>query len=167
MKVLAVRNSIHGAVILDEHYERLSKFKWKENERRNIQRTEHSQTKFNIHGYPRSIAVSLASEVMQTRGIIYDHIDGNYLNNIPSNLRPCTQAQNCMNKRKTSGRSSMYKGPTWSKAHSRWRTKIQKDGKSIHLGLFDDEILAAIAYDDAAIRLFGEFARLNFPLVMY
>ncbi len=33
----------------------------------------------------------------------------------------------------------------------------------MHLGDFGDEIQAAMAYDDKANELFGEFAYLNFP----
>jgi hypothetical protein len=38
------------------------------------------------------------------------------------------------------------------------------NGISKNLGCFTDKVLAAIAYDDAAIILHGEFACLNFPL---
>ena len=36
-----------------------------------------------------------------------------------------------------------------------------------HLGRFDDEIEAAVAYDRKAAELFGEFAYLNFPTTDY
>ncbi len=53
---------------------------------------------------------------------------------------------------------------TWYKAKSKWLAQIMLHGKNHYLGRFDDEIEAAEAYDRAALSMFGEFARINFPL---
>lgn len=41
--------------------------------------------------------------------------------------------------------------------------KIKFNYESVYLGLYENKKMAAEAYDFAAIMLFGEFARLNFP----
>lgn len=89
-----------------------------------------------------------------------DHHDGNTLNNRRKNLRPCTVTQNLGNAQKWVGRSK-YKGVSPHK--DRWRAAIACKGKRYHLGRFLNEEDAARAYDAAAIELFGEFARPNFP----
>lgn len=91
-----------------------------------------------------------------------DHIDGNGLNNRRSNLRAATHAQNIRNGRSRGG-TSQFKGVTWYPPSRRWRAAIMLNGKYNHLGYFADEAEAARAYDAAALRLHGEFARLNFP----
>jgi hypothetical protein len=97
-----------------------------------------------------------------------DHKDGDGLNNQRSNLRPATRTQNNANgpKRRThAGRptSSRFKGVSWNKHGRKWTAQI-KDGDRMHyLGIFAEEIDAALAYDRAARDVFGEFARLNFP----
>jgi len=35
--------------------------------------------------------------------------------------------------------------------------------KRMHIGIFDNQMEAAMAYDDKAIELFGEFACVNLP----
>lgn len=45
-----------------------------------------------------------------------------------------------------------------------WTATIQVDGKTKHLGYFPTPEAAAHAYDEAAQRLRGDKARLNFPL---
>jgi len=45
----------------------------------------------------------------------------------------------------------------------RWSARITRDGKHVHLGTYDTKEDAARAYDEAARRLHGEFARFNFP----
>lgn len=96
------------------------------------------------------------------KGLVVDHIDGNTLDNRKCNLRICTYAQNALNRR-PHGQASKYRGVTWGPRQKKWRAAIQRDKKQIHLGYFKTEIEAALAFDERAKVLHGEFARLNFP----
>lgn len=92
-----------------------------------------------------------------------DHVDGNGLNNQRSNLRLCKQSQNISNSRfrrnNTSGFKGVFKSPKG--CINPWISIIKKSGKCIHLGTFETKESAAMAYDSAALRLFGPFARTN------
>lgn len=96
------------------------------------------------------------------KGMVVDHINGNGLDNRRCNLRICTRQQNAYNSRRCRG-TSQYKGVHFEKATGGWRATITCKGEHFNLGLFDDEVEAARAYDCKAIELFGEFAYLNFP----
>lgn len=92
-----------------------------------------------------------------------DHINGNTLDNRRVNLRVCTHAQNCQNRKKHVNGKSKYKGISWHKRMKRWTAHINKSDGLCYLGAFIIEEEAAKAYDRAAIETYGEFARLNFP----
>jgi len=94
--------------------------------------------------------------------MVCDHINHNGLDNRKANLRNCTIKQNSANSRPRRNSTSKYKGVAWSKRQKKWFASIQTDGKTIHLGYFDDEIAAGRAYDEAAKKYQGEFANLNF-----
>ena len=94
-------------------------------------------------------------------GLEADHIDGDGLNNQRINLRVATRSQNGCNRRTQRG-TSKYKGVYWNKCNRKWMTRIMKEGSRLFLGLFFNEIEAALAYDRAARELFGDFARTNF-----
>jgi hypothetical protein len=96
------------------------------------------------------------------KGYEVDHINGNKLDNRKSNLRVATRQQQLFNRRaNTKNTYSKYKGVYWSKEKRLWRALIKKNGVSRHLGYFESEIDAAIAYNTKALELFGKFARLN------
>ena len=91
-------------------------------------------------------------------GFEVDHRDGNGLNNRRSNLRNVSHRDNTLNRRVVA--KSGYKGV--SKSGDRWRSVIHvKQGEQRYLGTFGTPEAAAQAYNDAAVRLFGEFAWLN------
>jgi hypothetical protein len=96
-----------------------------------------------------------------------DHRNGSGLDNRKANLRPATHQQNMFNcgKRSTyKGKPtvSSLKGVTWDKSCGRYKAQIAKDGVNYNLGYFDDPRKAALAYDYAALEMFGEFAWTNF-----
>lgn len=95
------------------------------------------------------------------KGMEVDHIDGNPLNNQKSNLRICTHSQNNYNRGKNKTSSNKFKGVREHGAGFMARLKYQ--GQTKYLGTFETPEDAARAYDEEAIKVFGEFARLNFP----
>jgi len=94
--------------------------------------------------------------------VLVDHANGNPLDNRRCNIRICTPSQNLCNK-KGGGKYSAFKGVHKSLRKDKWESSIQVNGKRVHLGSFEIETEAAIAYDDAAKLYHGEFAYLNFP----
>lgn len=95
---------------------------------------------------------------------VVDHINLDGLDNRRSNLRLASNQENQRNKRATCTRkSSRFKGVTWHKHTRKWQARIAVNKQSKYLGVFETEEDAAKAYDAAAVRLFNEFALLNFP----
>lgn len=132
-------------LVSDQDFEKLNKYKWcfdGQYAQRRI-RTKTLRMHRDIFDVPKGMQV--------------DHIDGDHLNNTRENLRICTNAENQMNRSK----KGMYKGVTLHKETGKFRAYIKKDGKQIHLGLFEKPEDAAKEYDRAAVELFGSFARTN------
>lgn len=96
-------------------------------------------------------------------GVLVDHRDGDRLNCRRSNLRLADHLQNARNMRKRRGQSG-YRGVYRHGTSGLWCARIRagKERSSRLIGYFKDPALAARAYDEAAIRLHGEFAVLNF-----
>lgn len=99
---------------------------------------------------------------------IVDHRNRDTLNCFEDNLRICTRSQNCANQKVRSTNTSGFKGVNWKKPGrknpvGRWVSRICVQYKRIQLGYFDSAAEAARAYDVAAMKHFGEFAKTNFP----
>ena len=97
-------------------------------------------------------------------GLQVDHINGDKLFNLRSNLRICTNQQNNRNTKSRKGSSSKYKGVSWDARNKKWISQICiGNGTHKKIGRFVCEIEAAKAYDELAKKYHGEFAYLNFP----
>lgn len=113
--------------------------------------------------------VSMHREIMNPPAhLLVDHRNNDTLDNRRSNLRPATHSENAYNRPKIRAKTtSQYIGIYFEKRTSRWTVKIRVNGKRLWIGRFESEIEAAKAYDAAARKYHGEFARLNFPEEIY
>ena len=148
------------AFIDDADFELVSQFKWWLGANGYAYTTHTRTTKSLMH------RMLLAPP----KGQFIDHIDGNRLNNQRSNLRLCTYTQNQQNTKKRIRSSSLFKGVFLDqpqRGKRKWSVQIQVQGKREHIGRFENERHAALAYDLWAKDLFGEFAKTNFPVVAH
>ncbi len=100
-------------------------------------------------------------EIMQApKGMVVDHKKDPSLNNRRENLRVCTHAQNAYNRRPHDNKSG-FKG-VFPKG-DKWYGLVGHKGRQHRTDTFPDPAEAARARDRIAIRLFGEYAWLNFP----
>ena len=152
MKILKLTRG-KQTILDDQDYAWVKKFKW-----------YAYKSKNNYYAW-RLSGVQLHREILGLKnkdGKIVDHKNGNGLDNRRENLRVCTVAENCRNARThTKLKSNKFKGVSWSPGHKKWVTKIIINYKQKHLGYFDNEELAAEAYNKAAINYFGKFAKIN------
>ncbi len=88
----------------------------------------------------------------------YDHKDRNELNNLESNLRPCTISQNGMNRNVQKHNTSGYSGVSWDKDKNKWRVRINIDKKETTVGFFTNKEDAIKARLQAESEFYGEFA---------
>ena len=148
------------ALVDDENFEVLNKKKW------HLSKLGYAYNQIYVKGSGRknqkSIGTYMHRLIMEpSQNLDIDHINGDKLDNQRNNLRIVTMSQNLMNSKIRIDNRSGFKGVQWHKQTKSWRARIRVNNKSISLGLFKNLIEAALAYNNAAIRYFGEFARLN------
>ena len=90
-----------------------------------------------------------------------DHINRNGLDNRRDNLRLATHGQNMANSKRKSNATSAYRGVRQRKSNGKWRAQISVGGKNLHIGYYDTAEEAALAWNQAARKLRGEYAQLN------
>lgn len=143
------------AIVDDEDYDELSKHKWGYLNVGYASRYSHG-------GRALQAAVYMHVVIMgKVEGLEIDHVNGNKLDNRRENLRHLTHSQNMQNSI-VKGGSSQYKGVCWDRSRSKWLASIYVYKKHVMLGRFTDEKDAARAYNIAALREYGEFARTNY-----
>jgi hypothetical protein len=96
------------------------------------------------------------------KGMHTDHIDRDRLNNQRDNLRICTPAENLMNRPVQQNNTGRFKGVSRERRSGGWLARIGYQNRSIYIGHYSSEMEAAMAYDREALKLYGEFASLNF-----
>lgn len=157
------------AIIDDSDYKYYSQWKWTALKTKNTYyavRTDYSSGKMKY--------IYLHREIMQTPiDMECDHQDHNGLNCQRYNLRNCIHAQNVLNSSSHRDSASKYKGVSIfilkyklasgdiKSTNPRWRATISRNKKLMHIGCFDTEEEAALAYNQAALKHHGEFANLN------
>lgn len=148
------------ALVDPEDYERVIAFKWHA-ARRISTSTERWYAAHSTYTDKKRSAILLHRFLLSLQGKEdVDHRNGDGLDNRRENLRVCTRSQNNANARKHRG-SYRYKGVCLDVRDGRWQVEIRVEGQRIYVGRYPDEKDAARAYNDAAVRYFGEFARLN------
>jgi len=141
------------ALVDDEDFEELNKHKWYAHMGRNTfyARTRVKEKQFLMHRL-----ICCVDKIIQI-----DHIDGNGLNNQKANLRQCNNTQNHQNMKRPSRNTSGYKGVSYNSVAKKYEAYINTNGKKHFIGLFNNPLSAAAAYNAASLKYHGSFSKRN------
>lgn len=145
----------HFATVDDEDFETLSKLKWHAIIRGRLMHARHWKNKVYMHRHVMDVT---------DPKIFVDHINGDGLDNRRCNLRICSRMENGYNRGVPKHNKTGFKGVTLAACGKgeKWMAHITAQKRTLWLGAFSTPEEAARAYDEAARRLHGEFARTNF-----
>lgn len=139
----------HFAIVDDEDYELVSRYRWHLLPSPNAP-GGYAVTKMRLH--------RLILEVPPD--MVVDHINGDPLDNRKCNLRICTNAQNQQNTGSRGG-SSRHKGVSFNRKSGKWLGCFLFEGRRYYCGLWDTEDDAAKAVDKKRGEVCGTFASKN------
>ena len=140
-----------------EDYDRVNRYKWSATKQRD---TWCARSRRMVNG--KTTQYLLHRIVLNAApGIVVDHKNRNGLDCRKTNLRIATTSQNLQNRGKTVSNKSGFKGVTWRSWARKWGAEIKANGKRFWLGYYRNKKDAARAYNQKAIEVHGEFARLN------
>lgn len=150
--------------VSSEDFEYLSQFKWSYQEHHSGGYAKRGVTtgiryasgKFKVR------TIDMHREIMNAqKGQQVDHVNFDRLDNTRENLRLCNANQNTAHRRVHKNSKSGYKGVWWIEAKRKWIVMIKKDHKYVFNKAFFTLKDAVDAYNEAVIRIHGEFAVLQ------
>lgn len=148
------------AKVDEEDYEWLTKLRWSYNSGYAIHciRADRRTVKIRMH--------RMILGVNDARAIV-DHIDGDRLNNMKSNLRIVDFSLNRHNAITDINKVKLgvFRGVHYRSDRNKYEALFTTKGRKKLLGRFEDILDAAIAYDEAAIKTYGDNAITNFKII--
>ncbi len=149
------------ALVDDEDWEFLMQWKWYAAYAPNAHTFYAQHQAYFPDGTQKCIKMHRLIMQEFDRNVFIDHEGSDGLNNQKYNLRRSTRSQNGQNRKKNIKGTSKYKGVKRYPPKGNWVARISANGKRYHIGYFDNENDAAIAYNEKAKQLHGVFAKLN------
>lgn len=113
--------------------------------------------KQKTHYIHKLVAMSFLNHKPSNYNLVIDHVDNNKENNNLTNLQIITHRKNASKDKK--GYTSDYIGVFWCNTNKKWVSRIRLEDTKKHLGYFQNEIDAHLAYQKELNNIQAGFKR--------